>query len=115
MTEHQPTFSACFGAAFLTLHPTVYAKVLNERMNQAGAKAYLINTGWNGQGKRISLVNTRRLINAIFDDELDDAETEILPIFKLKVPKALAGLDGSILDPAQVMMTRQNGRSERAI
>ena len=99
MTEHQPTFSACFGAAFLTLHPTVYAKVLNARMNQAGAKAYLINTGWNGQGKRISLVNTRRLINAIFDDELDDAETEILPIFKLKVPKALAGFDGSVLDP----------------
>jgi phosphoenolpyruvate carboxykinase (ATP) len=73
MTEHQPTFSACFGAAFLTLHPTKYAEVLNKRMHDAGAKAYLINTGWNGQGKRISLANTRALINAIFDGELDDA------------------------------------------
>ena len=99
MTEHQPTFSACFGAAFLTLHPTKYAEVLNKRMNDAGAKAYLINTGWNGQGKRISLANTRALINAIFDDELDDAETETLPIFNLQMPKALAGLDSSVLDP----------------
>jgi phosphoenolpyruvate carboxykinase (ATP) len=99
MTEHQPTFSACFGAAFLTLHPTKYAEVLNKRMHVAGAKAYLINTGWNGQGKRISLANTRALINAIFDGELDDAETETLPIFNLQMPKALAGLDSSVLDP----------------
>ena len=99
MTEHQPTFSACFGAAFLTLHPTKYAEVLNKRMHDAGAKAYLINTGWNGQGKRISLANTRALINAIFDGELDDAETETLPIFNLQMPKALAGLDSSVLDP----------------
>jgi len=99
MTEHQPTFSACFGAAFLTLHPTKYAEVLNKRMHDAGAKAYLINTGWNGQGKRISLANTRALISAIFDGELDDAETETLPIFNLQMPKALAGLDSSVLDP----------------
>ena len=99
MTEHQPTFSACFGAAFLTLHPTKYAEVLNKRMHDAGAKAYLINTGWNGQGKRISLANTRALINAIFDGELDDAETESLPIFNLQMPKALAGLDIQVLDP----------------
>ena len=99
MTEHQPTFSACFGAAFLTLHPTKYAEVLNKRMHDAGAKAYLINTGWNGQGKRISLANTRALINAIFDGELDDAETETLPIFNLQMPKALVGLDSSVLDP----------------
>jgi len=99
MTEHQPTFSACFGAAFLTLHPTKYAEVLNKRMHDAGAKAYLINTGWNGQGKRISLANTRALINAIFDGELDDAETETLPIFNLQMPKALAGLDSQVLDP----------------
>ena len=99
MTEHQPTFSACFGAAFLTLHPTKYAEVLNKRMHDAGAKAYLINTGWNGQGKRISLANTRALINAIFDGELDDAETEILPIFNLQMPKTLAGLDSRVLDP----------------
>lgn len=99
MTEHQPTFSACFGAAFLTLHPTKYAEVLNKRMHDTGAKAYLINTGWNGQGQRISLANTRALINAIFDGELDGAETETLPIFNLQMPKALAGLDGSVLDP----------------
>ena len=99
MTEHQPTFSACFGAAFLTLHPTKYAEVLNKRMHDAGAKAYLINTGWNGQGKRISLANTRALINAIFDGELDNAETETLPIFNLQMPKALAGLDSQVLDP----------------
>ena len=99
MTEHQPTFSACFGAAFLTLHPTKYAEVLNKRMHDAGAKAYLINTGWNGQGKRISLANTRALINAIFDGELDDAETETLPIFNLQIPKSLAGLNSSVLDP----------------
>ena len=99
MTEHQPTFSACFGAAFLTLHPTKYAEVLNKRMHDAGAKAYLINTGWNGQGKRISLANTRALINAIFEGELDNAETKTLPIFNLQMPKALAGLDSSVLDP----------------
>ena len=99
MTEHQPTFSACFGAAFLTLHPTIYAEVLNKRMNQANAKAYLINTGWNGQGKRISLRNTRALINAIFNDSIDKVETETLPIFGLKMPKTLAGLNASVLDP----------------
>ena len=99
MTEHQPTFSACFGAAFLSLHPTTYAEVLSKRMRDAGAKAYLINTGWNGQGTRISLKNTRALINAIFSGEIDNSETETLPIFNLKMPKTLAGLDSSILDP----------------
>lgn len=99
MKEHQPTFSACFGAAFLTLHPTVYAEVLNKRMQQAGAKAYLINTGWNGQGRRISLANTRALINAIFDGSIDNVETETLPIFNMKMPKTLSGLDDSVLDP----------------
>ncbi|MFL2842373.1 MAG: phosphoenolpyruvate carboxykinase (ATP) [Candidatus Puniceispirillaceae bacterium] len=99
MTEHQPTFSACFGAAFLTLHPTKYAEVLNKRMHDASAKAYLINTGWNGKGKRISLANTRALINAIFDGELDDVDTKTLPIFNLQMPKTLAGLDSSVLDP----------------
>jgi phosphoenolpyruvate carboxykinase (ATP) len=99
MTEHQPTFSACFGAAFLSLHPTTYAEVLSKRMRDAGAKAYLINTGWNGQGTRISLKNTRALINAIFSGEIDNSETDTLPIFNLKMPKTLAGLDSSILDP----------------
>ena len=99
MTEHQPTFSACFGAAFLSLHPTIYAKVLSKRMRDARAKAYLINTGWNGQGTRISLKNTRALINAIFSGDIDNSETHTLPIFNLKMPKTLAGVDGSILDP----------------
>ena len=99
MTEHQPTFSACFGAAFLSLHPTKYAEVLSKRMRDAGAKAYLINTGWNGQGTRISLKNTRALINAVFSGEIDTADTETLPVFNLQMPTALAGLDQSILDP----------------
>ena len=101
MTEHQPTFSACFGAAFLTLHPTRYAEVLSRRMSASGARAFLINTGWNGQGKRISLANTRALIDAIFSGEIDDAECETLPIFNLRMPTALAGLDQSVLDPRQ--------------
>ena len=99
MVEHQPTFSACFGAAFLSLHPTVYAKVLSRRMQDAGAKAYLINTGWNGQGRRISLANTRMLINSIFSGEIDEANTKQLPIFNLKMPVTLLGLDKEILDP----------------
>ena len=99
MTEHQPTFSACFGAAFLSLHPTTYAEVLSKRMRDAGAKAYLINTGWNGKGARIPLKTTRALINAIFSGEIDKSEIETLPIFNLKMPKILAGLDRSILDP----------------
>ena len=87
MTEHQPTFSACFGAAFLSLHPTVYADVLSRRMQAAGTRAYLINTGWNGRGERISLPHTRAPIDAIFSGEIDQAETETLPLFGLKMPK----------------------------
>jgi phosphoenolpyruvate carboxykinase (ATP) len=99
MTEHQPTFSACFGAAFLTLHPTVYADVLSKRMRAAGARAFLINTGWNGKGTRISLANTRALIDAIMADEINEAETTTLPIFNLRIPTRLAGLDERVLDP----------------
>ena len=99
MTEHQPTFSACFGAAFLSLHPTVYADVLSRRMQAAGTRAYLINTGWNGRGERISLPHTRALIDAIFSGEIDQAETETLPLFGLKMPKTLAGLGAEVLDP----------------
>ena len=99
ITEHTPTFSACFGAAFLSLHPTTYAEVLKARMQAAGAKAYLVNTGWNGRGERISLANTRAIINAILDDSLDAAETTTLPIFNLAIPKALVDLDAAIFDP----------------
>ncbi|MGC6657545.1 phosphoenolpyruvate carboxykinase (ATP) [Pantoea sp. EEL5] len=99
VTAPTPTFSACFGAAFLTLHPTQYAEVLVKRMEAAGAQAYLVNTGWNGSGKRISLKNTRAIINAILAGELDDAPTETLPVFNLQVPKTLGDLDAETLDP----------------
>lgn len=94
-----PTFSACFGAAFLSLHPTAYADVLAKRMNAAGARAFLVNTGWNGSGKRISLKDTRTIINAILRGDIDDAPTATLPIFNLTIPIALPGVDGAILDP----------------
>ncbi|QDY43306.1 phosphoenolpyruvate carboxykinase (ATP) [Candidatus Pantoea soli] len=99
VTQPTPTFSACFGAAFLTLHPTQYSDVLVKRMEAAGAQAYLVNTGWNGSGKRMSLKDTRAIINAILAGELDEAETETLPVFNLQVPVALAGVDNAILDP----------------
>ncbi|WP_241622489.1 phosphoenolpyruvate carboxykinase (ATP) [Rosenbergiella australiborealis] len=97
--QPMPTFSACFGAVFLTLHPTRYAEVLLKRMQNSGAKAYLVNTGWNGQGNRLSLKDTRLLINAILNDELDNAECHTLPIFNLQFPKQVEGLDSRILDP----------------
>jgi phosphoenolpyruvate carboxykinase (ATP) len=99
ITEPTPTFSSCFGAAFLSLHPTQYAEVLQKRMEASGAEAYLVNTGWNGTGKRISIKATRAIIDAILDGSIDDAETEIVPLFNLEVPKVLAGVEGDILDP----------------
>lgn len=94
-----PTFSACFGAAFLMLHPTRYAEVLVQRMQQAGAQAYLVNTGWNGQGERLSLKDTRAIIKAILADELDNVPCSTLPIFDLQFPTYLGGVEPSILDP----------------
>lgn len=99
MTEPTPTFSACFGAAFLSLHPTQYAEVLVKRMQAAGAQAYLVNTGWNGTGKRISIKDTRAIIDAILNGSLDNAETFTLPMFNLQIPTALPGVDTQILDP----------------
>lgn len=99
ITEPTPTFSACFGAAFLSLHPTQYAEVLVKRMEAAGAEAYLVNTGWNGTGKRISIKDTRGIIDAILDGSIDQAEMSELPIFNLAIPKALPGVDPAILDP----------------
>ncbi|MFP1760666.1 phosphoenolpyruvate carboxykinase (ATP) [Lonsdalea quercina] len=99
ITEPTPTFSACFGAAFLTLHPTQYAEVLVKRMQASDAQAYLVNTGWNGTGKRISIKDTRGIIAAILNGSIEEAETKTLPIFNLSVPTALAGVDPSILDP----------------
>lgn len=99
ITEPTPTFSACFGAAFLTLHPTKYAEVLVKRMEAVGAEAYLVNTGWNGTGKRISIQDTRGIIDAILNGSIDDAPTKEIPIFNLSVPTALPGVDTTILDP----------------
>lgn len=99
ITEPTPTFSACFGAAFLSLHPTKYAEVLVKRMEAAGAEAYLVNTGWNGTGKRISIKDTRGIIDAILDGSIENAEMHKLPIFDLSVPAALPGVDSAILDP----------------
>lgn len=99
VTEPTPTFSACFGAAFLSLHPTKYGEELVKKMEKAGAKAYLVNTGWNGTGKRISIKDTRGIIDAILDGSIDKAPTKTMPIFDFKVPTALPGVDPKILDP----------------
>ena len=99
ITEPTPTFSACFGAAFLTLHPTQYAEVLVKRMEAAGAQAYLVNTGWNGTGKRISINDTRAIIDAILDGSIEAMPTQHLPIFDLEMPTELPGADSNILDP----------------
>ena len=99
ITEPAPTFSACFGAAFLSLHPTKYAEELVKKMNKVGAKAYLVNTGWNGTGKRISIRDTRGIIDAILDGSIDKAPTKTIPYFDFVVPTELPGVDPKILDP----------------
>ncbi|MCM1037350.1 MAG: phosphoenolpyruvate carboxykinase (ATP) [Bacteroides sp.] len=99
ITEPTPTFSACFGQAFLELHPTKYAEELVKRMQQSGAKAYLVNTGWNGTGKRISIRDTRGIIDAILDGAILTAPTKKLPIFDFEIPTELPGVDPKILDP----------------
>ena len=99
ITEPTPTFSACFGAAFLSLHPTKYAEELVKKMNKVGAKAYLVNTGWNGSGKRISIKDTRGIIDAILDGSIDKAPTKVIPYFDFVVPTELPGVDPKILDP----------------
>ena len=99
VTEPTPTFSACFGAAFLSLHPTKYGQELVKRMKAVGAKAYLVNTGWNGTGKRISIKDTRGIIDAILDGSIDKAPTKKLPHFNFAIPTELPGVDPAILDP----------------
>ncbi|MBE6689426.1 MAG: phosphoenolpyruvate carboxykinase (ATP) [Ruminococcaceae bacterium] len=98
ITEPTPTFSACFGQAFLELHPTKYAEELVKKMEKSGAKAYLVNTGWNGTGKRISIKDTRGIIDAILDGSINKAETKTIPYFNLAVPTELPGVDTKILD-----------------
>ena len=99
ITEPTPTFSACFGQAFLELHPTKYAEELVKKMQKSGAKAYLVNTGWNGTGKRISIKDTRGIIDAILSGAIDKAPTKQIPIFNFTVPTELPGVDPKILDP----------------
>ena len=99
ITEPTPTFSACFGQAFLELHPTKYAEELVKRMQMSGAKAYLVNTGWNGTGKRISIKDTRGIIDAILSGAINEAPTKTIPHFNFEVPTALPGVDPAILDP----------------
>ena len=99
ITEPTPTFSACFGQAFLELHPTKYAEELVKHMEKSGAKAYLVNTGWNGTGKRISIRDTRGIIDSILNHEIDKAPTKTIPFFNFVVPTQLEGVDAGILDP----------------
>ena len=99
ITEPTPTFSACFGQAFLELHPTKYAEELVRHMEKSGAKAYLVNTGWNGTGKRISIRDTRGIIDAILDHSIDEAPTKQIPYFDFTVPTKLQGVATEILDP----------------
>ena len=99
ITEPTPTFSACFGQAFLELHPTKYAEELVKKMEKSGAKAYLVNTGWNGTGKRISIKDTRGIIDAILDGSINSVPTKQIPMFDFTVPTELPGVDPNILDP----------------
>lgn len=103
VTEPQATFSACFGEAFLPLHPTVYGKLLGEKMEKHNVNAYLVNTGWTGGGygvgKRMSIKATRACINAILDGSIKNVEFDQTPFFKLHIPKTLAGVDSALLNP----------------
>ena len=99
ITEPTPTFSACFGQAFLELHPTKYGEELVKKMNANGAKAYLVNTGWNGTGKRITIKDTRGIIDAILNGDIKTAPTKKIPMFDFEVPTELPGVDPKILDP----------------
>ena len=99
ITEPTPTFSACFGQAFLELHPTKYGEELVKKMEKSGAKAYLVNTGWNGTGKRITIKDTRGIIDAILNGDINSAPTKKIPMFDFEVPTELPGVDPKILDP----------------
>ena len=107
ITEPTPTFSACFGQAFLELHPTKYGEELVKRMEKSGAKAYLVNTGWNGTGKRISIKDTRGIIDAILNGDVLKAPTKNIPIFDFEVPTELPGVDPAILDPRDTSATAE--------
>ena len=99
VTQPEPTFSACFGKAFLSLHPTKYGEELVKKMEEHNATAYMVNTGWNGTGKRISIKDTRAIIDAILDGYIENAETTVVPTFNFVVPTSLNNVDSNILDP----------------
>ena len=106
ITEPTPTFSACFGQAFLELHPTKYAYELVRKMKISGAKAYLVNTGWNGSGKRISIKDTRGIIDAILNGKINETTTKKIPYFDLEIPTVLEGVDTNIIDPRDTYKNR---------
>ena len=108
ITEPTPTFSACFGQAFLELHPTKYAEELVKKMKASGAKAYLVNTGWNGTGKRISIKDTRGIIDAILSGAINNSDTKKIPYFDFEVPTQLQGVDANILDPRNTYSNPQD-------
>ncbi|MCR4698140.1 MAG: phosphoenolpyruvate carboxykinase (ATP), partial [Bacilli bacterium] len=108
ITEPTPTFSACFGQAFLELHPTKYAEELVKKMEKSGAKAYLVNTGWNGTGKRISIKDTRGIIDAILNGDIKTAPTKMIPHFDFEVPTELPGVDSKILDPRDTYANKED-------
>ena len=112
VTSPQPTFSACFGAAFLSLHPTKYGEELVKKMEANNATAYLVNTGWNGSGKRISIKDTRAIIDRILDGSIEKAETKTIPIFNLEVPTALENVDTNILDPRETYSNKNEWYSK---
>ena len=112
ITEPTPTFSACFGQAFLELHPTKYAEELVKKMEKSGAKAYLVNTGWNGTGKRISIKDTRGIIDAILNGDIQNAPTKTIPYFNFEVPTELPGVDSNILDPRDTYQDVSQGEEK---
>jgi len=115
VTKPEPTFSACFGKAFLSLHPTKYGQELVKKMEEHNAEAYMVNTGWNGTGKRISIKDTRAIIDRILDGSIEHAEMQKLPIFDLQIPTALEGVDTGILDPRKHMKMMLTGMIKRKI
>jgi phosphoenolpyruvate carboxykinase (ATP) len=112
ITAPEPSFSPAFGEAFLTLHPTMYSKTLIGKMKEHGAKAYLVNTGWNGTGKRISLKNTRAIIDAIISSEIDGVKTKDIPFLNLTVPTALSNVSHGILDPRDTYKDKEEWASK---
>ncbi len=107
VTKPEPTFSACFGKAFLSLHPTKYGQELVRKMEENHAEAYMVNTGWNGTGKRISIKDTRAIIDRILDGSIEHAKMQTVPIFNLQIPTALEGVATDILDPRKTYENEQ--------